>query len=756
MDINIPSSETPIGGRREAPQLSRAQKARNKFFNLLPNLFGFRKTADAKARRPIDFVKVDLDSEMRVAQAKMPKIFKTKANKTLDELFNAWITDVYDTYQDYVEREKRLAELEFAIMNDPFLGKAVELYADEASQIDSQDNLIAIDCADIRMKQKMEDLLDQWGVTQNRVRGALRNLAWSGDAFWATKITPRGVIRINPLDVHQVTERLEFDPIQVASKLALNHDMISALNKDSKLQMMLDTLDSDENGEFADMFDKKLFGFTVNGDMVVPPWNIVHFRLDSDQSEFYPMGKSLFLKALAPFRQAAATMTLQNIARVHSFPVSLFEVNVPPGVDEQQTYALVEEAREQYENLGETGNNSETMSINTKMWLPKDHIDLKMISPNIDINAIGDLQLYLDRVAVASGIPKGYLAQEWGGFGNSAISLIEQYKPFARSAFSLQSAFLEGLSNLYRLHFAITGEFDYREPFVLSMKFPNEETSEAKRQARGDSLELSKSVLDTVASVVGAIDEPLPQEVIQDILTKFSFLDPKDIKRWIKPNPNAAETGKGADDTGLDGGDLGGGASFGAGGGGDLGSTGDELDLGGGGAGEEGLDIGGAEGEVGQEGEGLDLGGEVPPETEEPKKPETKIEQQRRLASMKQLREKVRLQELLKRYKEVKGTVYKEVLKKWVRMDEGTMNNRHFKYTPIHSSLELMLDTLTKTRKGVDSSEKRPLKEVIHSFMEKCSGSLTAETKASWKVMKEEMQKAEDESENTIAEENDE
>lgn len=738
MDIKIPSGNTAIyrnaNQRPGGPtKISRAQKTRNRFFNLLPNLFGFRKTADKQSNKPVDFVKVDLDSEMRVAQAKMPKIFKTKANKNLDELFNAWITDVYDTYQDYVEREKRLAELEFAIYNDPFLSKAVDLYADEASQIDSQDNLINVDCADIRMKQKMEDLLEQWGVTQNRVRGALRNLAWSGDAFWAVKVTPRGVIRINPLDVHQITERLEFDPVQVASRLALNHDMITALSKDAKLAMMLDTLDSDENGEFADMFDKKLFGFTVNGDMVVPPWNITHFRLDSDQSEFYPFGKSLFLKALAPFRQAAATMTLQNIARVHSFPVSLYTVNVPPGIDGQQAYALVEEAREQYQNLGEMGNNSETMSINTTMWLPKDVIELEIVSPNIDIDAIGDLQLYLDRVAVASGIPKGYLAQEWGGFGNSAISLIEQFKPFARSAFSLQSAFLEGLSNLYRLHFAITGDFDYREPFVLSMKFPNEETSEAKRQARSDSLELSKSVLDTVANVVGAIDEPLPSEVIQDILTKFSFLDPKDIKRWIKPNPNATQAAAGSEDTGLEGGggSFGGGASLGGGGGVDLG--GDELDVGG--AGPEGLEGTEAGGTVESEGEGLNLSAlnteEETPEEEEPKK-------EHLLPTDKRLRESRRLVEILRRYGKMKETVYKEVLKKWCRMDETTRNRRHYKYTPVPSCMDLMFKTLEDSRgTSTTTQDKRPLKEVVKSFMETYQGSLTQEMRDSWTSMRE-------------------
>ena len=146
-----------------------------------------------------------------------------------------------------------------------------------------------------------------------------------------------------------------------------------------------------------------------------------------------------------------------------------------------------------------------------------------MHSPNIDINATNDMQMYQDRVAIASGIPKGYLVQEWGGFGNSAISLIEQFKPFARKVFTVQSAILDGLSNLFRLHFAITGEFDCRTDFALSMKFPNEEASDARQSAKQSSLTLTKDVLDTVASLVGAVNAPLAPEVIEDILTKFSL-----------------------------------------------------------------------------------------------------------------------------------------------------------------------------------------------------------------------------------------
>ncbi|MFA5385383.1 MAG: portal protein [Eubacteriales bacterium] len=729
-DGKIKASEAPLSdaANTERKPQSRAQKQRSSFYNNLTSLWGFRKPKNKRSlgkRGSVEFVKVDAESDMRVAQGKMPRIFNTKMSKTLDSLFDAWTSDVYDTYTNYQDRLKRLAELEFAILNDPFLGQAADLYADESSQIDSQDTLINIDCADARMKQKMEDLLNQWGVTQNRVRSVMYTLAWAGDAFWSAKVTPSGVIRINPINVHQVTERLEFDPILAASQLALNNDMVTALSKDAKLQMMLDTLEADGSSEFADMFDKKLFGFVLDGNMVVPPWNIVHFRLNADQSEFYPMGKSLFLKALAPFRQYNATSTLQSLARVMSFPITAYEISMPPGLDVDEVWAKVEETREQYDNLGEAGNNSETMSVNTRIWMPKDFMSIEVHSPNIDLNSIGDLELYQDRVAIASGVPKGYLNPEMGVFGNSAISLIEQFKPFARRAFTIQSAFLEGLSNLFRIHFAITGEFDYRETFTLSMKFPNEETSAERQQAKNDSLELSKSVLDTVSSIIGAIDDPLPQEVIQDILSKFSFLTDKDIRKWIKPNPLAKQVDATASDSeglGDSGGDLGGGASIGGGGGDtNAGFEDSELDL-------------GTE-EVSTD-EGIDLDTET---GEEPEEAEANTEEDGvKLESTRKRNPRLREAELKKRYQESSQVVYTEVMKVWTKIDETVRNGRHYRNTSIAPDMDLMLTTLEGAKTMVGKPMKS-LKETVRGFMNKYEGSLPTKTRESWNQMKEDL-----------------
>jgi len=678
------------------------------FFQNLTQLFGFRQNG---GKHGVEFVKVDQGSELKIAQAKIGKTFNTKLVGKLESLFDSWLQDTTDTYLILLDRSKRIAELEFALANDPFLSQAADLYADEATQTTIKGNLIEIDCADARQKSRMEDLLSQWGVTQNRLRSTAFNLTAYGDAFWSNAVGPHGVSRIAPLGIHQVKERLEFNPVQVQTDLELRKGYINTINRSAKMAQLFDTLEDKENSEFADLFDTRLFGFALSDEMVVPPWTITHFRLNVDQSEFFPHGRPVFLKALAPFRQCNATMVLQSLARVMSFPVTVYTVKTAPGMDEALQFDRINQVREEYEAIGEVGAGNEAFSVNTKIWAPEGLLTLTMHSPNIDINAVADIEMYQDRVAIASGIPKGYLVQEWGGFGNSAISLVEQFKPFARKVFNVQSAILEGLSNLFRLHFAITGEFDYRSEFALSMKFPNEEASDQRQQSKQASLTLSKDVLDTVASLVGAINDPLPPEVIEDILAKFSFLDPDDIKRWMKPNPNQKE--ETPDESDEFGGDMGGGG---------LG--------GGGGMGMGGPDIGGAPpAEAGAEAPAPEAGAETPFSSEgdltgnpQENRRKSYVAKEREILRENLLREKeVRNKKILKRFEEGKSNIYKSINERYSKelrkLDETTQNDRHYKYAQVEHSSLAMYELLKKMRSSSSEGKSSLREETISTVL---------------------------------------
>lgn len=571
-------------------QPAQSKIVKNTFVNRLNSLFGFatlrpNQRRDAKTSIEKDyglkFVKVDLDNQAyRISNAALGRVYDSEMfSSHLEKLFTSYLNETQCSYDDIIDRQKRIDELSYLYYNDVMCSRVVHLCADEATQIDMQDRIISVESPNANFTNRTYELLSQWGADiQQRVWQACFDIELYGEAFWAHKITQRGVDHIKPIKVQEVVERLEFDPIRMADYLShLNGNDFLQKGRSEKLKKLMDILSSDKSIEeaesLADMFDTKLLGYELKDGVVVPPWLITHFRFNADNSSFAPYGMPPLLNCLAPFHQLYTTMALQGLARSMAFPLMLYKVKTTPGLRPGQAMELVDEVRSEYENIGVTpmsvGN--EVYTINSKMWIADGLLDVQVIDSKIDFDFVGDIELYQDRVAIAAGVPKAYLDQEYGGFGNSAISLVEQYKPFARHVFSIQSTFLQGLGELIRLHYAITGEFDYNTPFILSMRFPAEEMSSDKEERRTASIELSTSIVDLIHSVLGIPEEdPLPQDIILDILNKYSFLDPTDTEKWLRLskinaiNSSTDEGGEGGDDdfsfddSGMDdGGDLG-------------------------------------------------------------------------------------------------------------------------------------------------------------------------------------------------------
>lgn len=518
----------------ELPTESKIKKA--SFNNFMTKLFGFRRKKNSA--NTIEFTKVDLGSEERVGQAFLNQVLNTGSplSENLEKLFNLWLNDNTDKLSEIQKRRDRIDQLCYAVLNDPYIGRTVQLYADEACQLDVQDTIINIETPDPRMTRDMYKLLSQWGVTQTRIRSTIENLAIYGDAFWANKISDKGVERIIPLQQLQITDRIEFNPVQALESKKRHEGSFNAFASSNYLiQQMLDEMEN--TGDFADIFDTKLFGFSIVDSLVVPPWAITHFRVGSDLGQFWPFGTSPIIGTLAPFKQISSTIALQSLARIMSFPITLYKVKTSDTMDEGRQFEVVNRVREAYDNVGVSpaAGNSEVYTVNTKIWVPEGLLDVDVKESKVDIGFTDDIEIYQDRVAVASGLPKSFYSEEWYGFGNSGKSLVQQYKPFGRKVFSLQTAFLESLADLFRIHFAITGQYDFRIPFTLSMKFPAEEVDSERTSARKDSIDVANTVIDLVRSAIGLSDEDsLPPDIIRDIIGKYTFLDPVDIMKWTR------------------------------------------------------------------------------------------------------------------------------------------------------------------------------------------------------------------------------
>ena len=518
--------------KSQLPQSSAIKKSG--LGNFLGRLFGFQRN-----KNKIEFVKVDIGSNERVGQALLNnKVTSTKLSGRLESLYQYWLTDTTDKLTELSDRKSRLEQLQYMYLNDPYVNRTVALYADEATQLDEQDTIIAIETPDPRMTRDMYKLLSQWGLTQPRIRATIEQLAIYGDAFWANKVTDNGVERIIPLQQYQISDRVEFNPVKVMEvKNKKEGAFFNALSKNYLLSTMFEDMTSSE--DLTDIFDSKLFGFAIDNDLVVPPWNVTHFRIGGEASDFWPWGTSPILGALSPYKQTQSTITLQSLARMMSFPITLYKVKTDENMDEARQFATVNRVREAYDNIGvnPSEGNSEVYTVNTKVWMPDGLMDVEIKKPETSSSdGVDDIKLYQDREAVALGLPRSFFGEEgWFSSGNSGKSLIQQYKPFARKVYSIQSAFLEGVADLFRIHFAVTGLYDFRIPFTLSMKYPMVEQDDSYTDAQKGSLELADSVTQLIRSAIGASeDEALPPDIIRDIINKYTFLNASDILKWTR------------------------------------------------------------------------------------------------------------------------------------------------------------------------------------------------------------------------------
>lgn len=523
--LDLPDSKTP--------QTSAIKKSG--FNGFLGRLFGFQRNKD----KNIEFVKVDASSADRVGQAFVNSaVMRTPMSEQLEKLFQNWLSDNTDKASELAARAQRISQLQYMYLNDPYVNRTVALYADEATQLDEQDTIIAIETPEPRMTKAMYALLSQWGITQPRIRETIEQLCIYGDSFWANKITEKGVERIIPLQQAQITDRVEFNPSRVMELMKKRSGALyNMVSRNYLLSNMLDTMSSSE--DFADIFDTKLFGFEINRDLVVPPWNITHFRVGGESSEFWPFGTSPILGALSPYKQVQSTIALQSLARTMSFPITLYKVKTDENMDEGRQFAVVNKVRETYDNIGVTpvSGSSEVYTVNTKIWIPDGLLNVEVVKPEAASNdGVDDIKLYQDREAVSLGLPRSFFGDDgWYSTSSSGKALAQQYKPFGRKVYSIQTSFLQGLADLFRIHFAITGQYDFRVPFTLSMKYPAVEVDEDYNTARKNSIEIAESVVSLIKSAIGASDgDTLPPDIIRDIMGKYTFLNPEDIVKWTR------------------------------------------------------------------------------------------------------------------------------------------------------------------------------------------------------------------------------
>lgn len=465
------------------------------------------------------------------------------------ELWDWYLNETADTSQTMSDRNNRYKDIDYMIYNDSIISMALNLYADEIAQPDDNMEIIKVNAPDSAVAKEIRKLLDKWGINQKYIREVSFNLCAYGDSFDIIDIDPKeGVRSLTPIDVYDVTDRLEFKASEIKKRREYTR-WYNVCRDETVRQYLTDFEDEIKNSPSA-AFESYLFGFIICEEYYLAPWQVLHYKLESRRSEFWPWGRPLFINLIGPWRQLKTSMNLLALARTMKFPKDVFGVETSDEMTTMEKWDAVNTARQEYSNQGRYNKAKEEFALADEIWIPKDLIDFQTHQTDISLDDIADVELLRDNIMMGTAIPKGYLITDEGTWGVSNQSLLQQSKPFGRAVYRIQSEELEKLSFLIKLHFLITGQFDQEfTEFELSMNFPVVEEASDRLQFKSDTLDLANAVIDNLKNAMGYTADTVPVSLIKKVFAKYSFLSPEELDKYISELEKEQKKADAADQT---------------------------------------------------------------------------------------------------------------------------------------------------------------------------------------------------------------
>ncbi len=486
---------------------------------------------------------VELDNKGKI------KNTPVKVPLKVQDLFEHYINNCHDNLEKYEDRMDLYADMDMLYLNNTPIARAVNLIADEVVQADSNNRILTVE-AKKKQRKFIYDFIDRTGL-EELLRPTAHNIVLYGDAGWIPEIIEKeGITKITNIDLYDLKERFEFTPYQVKQELKNKGSALSILRNQDVLNDLIDITEN-KSEDVSAYFQSHLFGFQV-GDFLLPPWQFIHFRNTTSKGPFKPFGQPHFIHALSPYRQLEVAMSLQVAQRGAKMPVENIEINLPASMSPTSKLDKVAEFIEQYENSGINNNVlKEDIGVGERIYTIKDLVEMKMISPDIRLDHLDDIDLLRDDMIIATGLPRNFLDPNSGSFGNSGVSLIQQFKPFARTVYHIQSILLKSITQLVKLHMVMSGEFALADiDFQLSMPFPESQTNRDIISSQNDLLRLANDIIDSLGEkVTGERDAVIPVDLIKQIYSQILPYDSDKIEKWIDDivKSRAAKDGDGED-----------------------------------------------------------------------------------------------------------------------------------------------------------------------------------------------------------------
>lgn len=449
----------------------------------------------------------------------------------VEKYYERWMHSSHDDAQSWKNRYDLFFDMDMLYFNSSLISRAIELIADEVIQADSHEQPISIE-ATPKVKKFIQEFFDKINIYKH-LRPTAVDIIQYGNAGWILSFDEKGVDCIIPISIYDFKDRLEFSAYQVKKLIEKNDKFFNAYkSKIHRIDQLTKMIQNED--DISSYFKEYLFGFII-GDYAVPPWRFLHFRNATTKSPFKPFGIPVYIHAVAPYRQFDSAMTLQIAARGARLPIDIYKLHFPNTLAPTEKLNRAQEFITSWQNSGINAINKEEVGIGTTVVTIADLMEFDQKVSNIDLGKIDDIDLLRDELIIATQLPRSLLDPKESGFGESGVSLIERWKPFARLVYRIQQSLLQEISQLVKIHMIYSGEFSSNEmDFILSMPYPESMLNNDMISNQKDLLDLANQIIQALADkLTGGDTNAIPLDVVKSIYNKFLPYDDKVITTWL-------------------------------------------------------------------------------------------------------------------------------------------------------------------------------------------------------------------------------
>ena len=346
---------------------------------------------------------------------------------------------------------RMLRYADYAQMDDwPELKSALDIYADEISQRDEDDEIIKVRATDSKLKTEIETLLIKLDI-EGRIWHWARDMCKYGDKFVVLKIKQgEGVIdlvdEIHPANVDRIEAELEVEPFSSAV-----HNIPAAATA-KIITYRWRGLQAISPGS--------LYQSNTPKHVMLTELDVLHFRVKG-KHEFMPYGTAEIDAARHHWRRLSHMEDAVFIYRVIRAPSRrIFNVEVG-GMDSDAVNTFVEKLKTRLraapminQETGGVNRRMSLMSMEQDYWIPmrngRKSVELDVAEGLQFQNDMEDIEYIQQHLFAATKVPKAFLSYD--ETINSKSTLSTQDVRFGRTVQRIQDLVLEQVYRLVMIH----------------------------------------------------------------------------------------------------------------------------------------------------------------------------------------------------------------------------------------------------------------------------------------------------------------